>query len=45
MLLLRRTETDRDKVKTANDLFMDNTVNRSWPSNGSLGDASLLLGL
>ena len=45
MLLLRRTETDRDKVKTANDLFIDNTVNRSWPSNGSLGDASLLLGL
>ena len=45
MLLLRRTETDRDKVKTANDLFTDNTVNRSWPSNGALGDASLLLGL
>ena len=45
MLLLRRVETDRDKVKTANDLFIDNTVNRSWPSNGSLGDASLLLGL
>ena len=45
MLLLRRTETDRDKVRTANDLFMDNTVNRSWPSNGALGDASLLLGI
>lgn len=45
MLLMRRRETDRDKVKTVNDLFMDNTVNRSWPSNGSLGDARLLLGM
>ena len=45
MLLMRRRETDRDKVKSANDLFMDNTINRSWPSNGSLGDAKLLLGM
>ena len=45
MLLMRRRETDRDKVKTVNDLFMDNTINRSWPSNGSLGDAQLLLGI
>jgi Flp pilus assembly protein TadG len=45
MLLMRRRETDRDKVKNVNDLFQDNTINRSWPSNGSLGDAQLLLGI
>lgn len=45
MLLMRRRETDRDKVKTVNDLFMDNTINRSWPSNGALGDAQQLLGI
>ena len=45
MLLMRKRESDRDKVKTANDLFMDNTINRSWPSNGSLGDVQLLLGI
>ncbi len=44
-LLMRKRESDRDKIKTANDLFMDNTINRSWPSNGSLGDTQLLLGL
>ena len=44
-LLMRKRESDRDKIETANDLFMDNTINRSWPSNGSLGDAQLLLGL
>ena len=42
---MRKRESDRDKIETANDLFMDNTINRSWPSNGSLGDAQLLLGL
>ena len=45
MLLMRRRDTERDKVKTANDIFRDNTINRSWPSNGSLGDAQLLLGI
>ena len=44
-LLMRKRESDRDKVQTANDLFMDNTINRSWPSNGSLGNAQLLLGI
>ena len=44
-LLMRRKDMDRDKVKTINDLFTENIINRSWPSNGSLGDLQMLLGI
>ena len=44
-LLMRRKDMDRDKVKTINDLFTENIINRSWPSNGSLGDIKTLLGI
>lgn len=44
-LLMRRKDMDRDKVKTINDLFTENIINRSWPSNGSLGDIQMLLGI
>lgn len=47
MLVLRRksSEDTRAKIKDVNDLCSDGTIYRSWPSNGSLGDIRLFLGI
>lgn len=52
MLLLRRNGTDcRENINTLNilqpsrNLFIKNTIFRSWPSSGILGDIQLFLGV
>ena len=46
MLVLRRSgEDDRGSVKDANSLLYQRVIYRSWPSNGSLGDIRLFLGI
>ena len=46
MLVLRRSgEDDRGGVKDANSLLYQRVIYRSWPSNGSLGDVRLFLGI
>ncbi len=45
MLLLRRKGDDeRGKIKDANDMFFDRTIYRSWPSSGTAGTLGIMLG-
>ncbi len=46
MLVLRRSgEDDRGGIRDANDLLYQRVIYRSWPSNGSMGDIRLFLGI
>jgi len=46
MLVLRRSGQDeRGDIKDVNGLLFDRTIYRAWPSNGSLGDIRLFLGI
>lgn len=44
MLVLRRRKNEtRNNVRNVNNLFWQNIIFRSWPSNGTLGDIGLFL--
>lgn len=46
MLILRRKGTDRrNEVHNVNDLFWQNIIFKSWPSNGPFGDIRIFLGM
>ena len=46
MLIMRKSGADqRADVRNVNKLFWTNIIFRSWPSNGTLGDIRLFLGL